>query len=83
VDPTTPLPKVFEDPQVIAREMIVQMAHPLIDHLQLTGYPVKLSKTPVTMRHHPPLFGKHTELLFEKIGYNTKAITRLKEKYII
>jgi crotonobetainyl-CoA:carnitine CoA-transferase CaiB-like acyl-CoA transferase len=74
---------MFEDPQIKAREMVVEMEHPLIDNLQLTGSPLKLSITPVTMRKHPPILGEHTELLLERIGYNMEEIARLKENNII
>ncbi|MEH7253810.1 CoA transferase [Neobacillus niacini] len=81
--PINTIAEMFEDPQVKAREMVVKMEHPLIGDLQLTGSPLKLSKTPVTMRHHPPVFGEHTELLLGGIGYNTEEISRLKENNII
>ena len=81
--PINTIAEMFEDPQIKAREMVVEMEHPLIENLKLTGSPLKLSKTPVTMRHHPPLLGEHTELLLERIGYNTEEITRMKENKII
>ncbi|MBT2730183.1 CoA transferase [Bacillus sp. ISL-75] len=81
--PINTIAEMFEDPQIKAREMIVEMEHPLIDHLQLTGSPLKLSATPVTMRRHPPLFGEHTESLLESIGYNSEEISRLKQNKII
>ncbi|MEH7377881.1 CaiB/BaiF CoA transferase family protein [Neobacillus drentensis] len=81
--PINTIAEMFEDPQIKAREMIVEMEHPLIDHLRLTGSPLKLSATPVTMRRHPPLFGEHTESLLESIGYNSEEISRLKQNNII
>lgn len=81
--PINTVAEMFEDPQIKAREMIVEMEHPLIDNLQLTGSPLKLSVTPVTMRRHPPLFGEHTEALLESIGYNSDEISNLKQNKII
>ncbi|MEH7480865.1 CaiB/BaiF CoA-transferase family protein [Neobacillus drentensis] len=81
--PINTIAEMFENPQIKAREMIVEMEHPLIDHLRLTGSPLKLSATPVTMRRHPPLFGEHTESLLESIGYNSEEISRLKQNNII
>ncbi|PGY10371.1 CaiB/BaiF CoA-transferase family protein [Bacillus sp. AFS031507] len=81
--PINTIAEMFEDPQIKAREMIVEMEHPLIDHLRLTGSPLKLSATPVTMRRHPPLVGEHTESLLESIGYNSEEISRLKQNKII
>jgi crotonobetainyl-CoA:carnitine CoA-transferase CaiB-like acyl-CoA transferase len=81
--PINTIAEMFEDPQIKAREMIVEMEHPLIDKLQLTGSPLKLSQTPVAMRRHPPLFGEHTATLLESIGYNSEEIANLKQKNII
>ena len=58
--PINTIAEMFADPQVQARDMVVEMEHPVIDNLKLTGSPLKLSKTPVTMRKHPPLHGEHT-----------------------
>lgn len=81
--PINTVAEMFEDPQVRAREMVVDMNHPFIDHLQLTGSPLKLSKTPVTMRRHPPLHGEHTESVLEIIGYNSEEISNFKQNNII
>ncbi|MEH7247817.1 CoA transferase [Neobacillus niacini] len=81
--PINTVAEMFEDPQIKAREMVVELEHPLIDNLKLTGSPLKLSKTPVTMRHHPPLYGEHTESLLESIGYNPEEIKKFKQNNII
>jgi crotonobetainyl-CoA:carnitine CoA-transferase CaiB-like acyl-CoA transferase len=81
--PINSVAEMFEDPQIKAREMVVKMNHPLIENLKLTGSPLKLSKTPITMRHHPPIHGEHTESLLERIGYTPEEISRFKHHKII
>lgn len=81
--PINTVAEMFEDPQIREREMVVKIDHPIIDDLQLTGSPLKLSKTPVTMRHHPPLHGEHTEYLMECLGYNAEEIKNFKQNKII
>ncbi|MDQ0273252.1 CaiB/BaiF CoA transferase family protein [Cytobacillus purgationiresistens] len=81
--PINSIPEMFADPQVNAREMVVKMEHPLIDDLQLTGSPIKLSKSPVTMRTHPPLYGEHTDKILENYGFTTDEIVKLRTKQII
>jgi formyl-CoA transferase len=48
------------DPQVAAREMVVEMDHPEAGLLKSLGFPVKLSGTPASIRRPPPLLGEHT-----------------------
>jgi crotonobetainyl-CoA:carnitine CoA-transferase CaiB-like acyl-CoA transferase len=81
--PINTVREMFDDPQIKAREMVVEMDHPLIKDLKLTGSPIKLSKSPVKMRHHPPLYGEHTEAVLEQIGYLPEEIKKFKQNKII
>jgi crotonobetainyl-CoA:carnitine CoA-transferase CaiB-like acyl-CoA transferase len=67
--PISSLDKVFAEPQVSAREMLVTMEHPTIGELPLVGSPLKFSHTPVEYRLPPPRLGEHTaEILREVLG---------------
>ncbi|MBU8728964.1 CoA transferase [Cytobacillus oceanisediminis] len=74
---------MFDDPQIRSREMVVEMDHPSIEILRLTGSPIKLSKSPVKMRQHPPMFGEHTETILEQLGYHPDQIDRFRKNQII
>ncbi|MDG2270478.1 MAG: CaiB/BaiF CoA-transferase family protein [Alphaproteobacteria bacterium] len=79
--PINTLDQVFEDPHVKAREMVVNVPHPLAgpDGAQLIASPLKLSGTPVQYRHHPPLLGQHTdEVLRDVLGYDDDRIAELR-----
>jgi formyl-CoA transferase len=54
------VPEVLNDPQVLARNMVVTVEHPTIGDLKLLGTPFKFSDTPTSVRRHPPLHGEHT-----------------------
>ncbi len=81
--PINTLDKVFNDPQVTAREMLVTIEHPLAGSIQMTGIPLKFSETPGKISSHPPLLGEHTDLILKEIGYSTEQIVQLREKKII
>jgi crotonobetainyl-CoA:carnitine CoA-transferase CaiB-like acyl-CoA transferase len=51
------------DPQVTAREMVIEMDHPEAGPLKALGFPVKLSRTPASIRRPPPLLGEHTAVV--------------------
>jgi crotonobetainyl-CoA:carnitine CoA-transferase CaiB-like acyl-CoA transferase len=79
--PINTLDQVFTDPHVLAREMVVNVPHPLIegDGAKLIASPLRLSETPIEYRHHPPLLGEHTtEVLAEKLGLDDAALADLK-----
>ena len=49
----------------------------------MIGSPLKLSRTPVTTRHHPPDAGEHNEEILHSIGYKEEEIKLLKNNKII
>jgi len=82
--PINTIDRVFADPQVLAREMLVGMEHPAIGPIKLVGSPMKLSETPVQYKIPPPLLGEHTEeILRDVLGYDKAKIARLKEEKVI
>lgn len=81
--PIQSIDQVFDHPQVWAREMVVEMPHPAADKVKLVGSPLKLSRTPVTYRRHPPLVGEHTEEILKELGYSEEEIRRLVRERVI
>ena len=51
--------EVFQDPHMLAREMVVETAHPVTGRFRTLGVPVKLSETPGSVRHPAPRLGEH------------------------
>ncbi|MDC3079691.1 CoA transferase [Rhodospirillaceae bacterium] len=51
--------EVFNDPQTLHREMVVETQHSKLGKIKTIGVPVKLSKTPASIRKGAPLLGEH------------------------
>lgn len=66
--PVRTVAEVLEDPQVLAREMVVSVEHPSIGELKLVGIPFKFSSTPASVRRPPPLLGEHTAEVEREYG---------------
>ena len=61
--------EVFTDPQILAREMVVETDHPVTGKFRTLGVNVKLSDTPGSVRRPAPRLGEHTEeVLAEVLG---------------
>jgi crotonobetainyl-CoA:carnitine CoA-transferase CaiB-like acyl-CoA transferase len=76
------LEQAFQEPQVQARNMLVEMDHPLKDKLQVIGSPIKLSRTPVQYKKAPPMLGEHTDEVLSRV-VSAEQLIDLKEKGII
>jgi crotonobetainyl-CoA:carnitine CoA-transferase CaiB-like acyl-CoA transferase len=82
--PINKLSQVFEDPHVVARGMVLEMAHGSGQTVKVIANPVKLSESPADYRIPPPMLGEHTEaVLGERLGLNAAALAALREKKVI
>ncbi len=84
--PINRLDAVFDDPQVEARGMRLKMPHPAAGDagVELIASPLKLSATPPSYRHSPPLLGQHTEqVLSELLEISEAEISELREAGVI
>jgi crotonobetainyl-CoA:carnitine CoA-transferase CaiB-like acyl-CoA transferase len=62
------LDEVFSDPQVLCQELVIESRREGHEAIRMTGFPVKLSATPCTLRHPPPLLGEHQALAPRRRG---------------
>ena len=82
--PVNTIDKVARDPQVLAREMIVEVPHPNVGLLKVTGTPIKLSRTPGKVDRTCPDLGEHTfEVLGTLLGMQKKEVSALRDSGVI
>ena len=65
---------VFADPQVKALDEVVTIAHPTVGDIRVVGAPYRLTETPATVRHHPPLLGEQTDEILAEMGFDAARI---------
>jgi crotonobetainyl-CoA:carnitine CoA-transferase CaiB-like acyl-CoA transferase len=75
--------EVLADPQLAARNMIAEVAHPTVGPARVIGSPVKLSDTPSSVRTPPPTLGQHTDLVLRELGYDGNLIAELKATGVV
>jgi formyl-CoA transferase len=69
--------EVLNDPHLHAREMIVEVPHPVRGSYLTAGNPVKLSASP-TKIESAPLLGQHNQEVLTSLGYGEADIAALK-----
>lgn len=76
--PINTLDRVLSDPQVLAREMVVEIDGPANDKIKTIGNPLKMEKTPANTFTRPPQLGEHTrDVLSNVLGYSKEKIDTL------
>lgn len=78
------LREVFSDPQLTARAMVAEVEHATIGALRVLGTPVKLSRTPGSVRTPPPTLGEHTStVLMNDLGLTRDEVDALRRKDVV
>ena len=70
--------QVFADPQVLAREMVVETDHPTLGRMRTLGSPIKLSATPPDVSRRAPQLGEQTEDVLTEAGFSGAEIAALR-----
>lgn len=76
--------RALDEPQVLARDMLVEIPHALNPGFRMVGSPLKLSETPVQYQRPAPMLGEHTdEVLKRRLGLDEARLAELKAKGVI
>jgi crotonobetainyl-CoA:carnitine CoA-transferase CaiB-like acyl-CoA transferase len=82
--PINDIAQVFDNPQIKHRKMLNELTHPENGKVPTVANPINFSRTPITYKQAPPNLGEHTEdVLTELLGYDGKAIGRLRHSKVI
>ena len=72
-----------DDPQILARNMIVKMDHPILGEVQNIASPIKLSRTPPKIRSFAPKIGQNTEEILKTLNFTDEDIQNLRKNKVV
>jgi crotonobetainyl-CoA:carnitine CoA-transferase CaiB-like acyl-CoA transferase len=75
--PVLSIGEMHEDPQALAREMIVATDHPVAGRVNTLGLPVKFSATPGGIARPAPVLGQHSREVLAELGFSEREIARM------
>jgi crotonobetainyl-CoA:carnitine CoA-transferase CaiB-like acyl-CoA transferase len=75
--PVLTIEQMVEDPQVRARDMVVEVQHKRVGRTRTLGTPVKFSATPTRVSRAAPVLGEHTREILAEYGLAPAEIDKL------
>lgn len=82
--PVNNMEDVTKDPQVNAREMIVEVEHPQAGKHKIVGTPMKFSRTPCRIDKAGPELGADTDdVLKTRLGFGDENIRQMRDDRVI
>jgi len=81
--PVLSLDAVYQYPQTKAREMDVEVEHPVAGRIHAIGFPVKYSGTPPHMYRPAPVLGQHTFEILESLGFGSEQMRQLEADGVV
>ena len=74
---------VFQDPQVLHNDIILDEVHPRIGRVRTVRPPAKFSKTPASLNRPAPSKGEHTDEILLELGLDVGQIAALRDQQIV
>jgi formyl-CoA transferase len=82
--PINSIDQVMDDPQVQAREMVIEVEHPSAGSIKMVASPMKIPTASPEVRLPPPMLGEHSEqILHELLGMDDQSVAELREAGVI
>ena len=72
--------EVINDPQLLMRDMIVEVDDPLFGPIKLPATPMRFSETTAVNDTPPPLLGEHTLQILHNLGRTDREIEELQKE---
>ena len=81
--PINTISQVLSDPQVLARNMLLELVHPVAGMVKVPGSPGKLSDTPAEVKAPAPVLGQHNDEILASLGYSSQQIEGFRAEAVI
>jgi CoA:oxalate CoA-transferase len=81
--PINRISEVLKDPQVLARNMLVELMHPTVGKIHVPGTPVKFSETAAEINSPAPTLGQHSREILAQAGFSSEEIDALINEKVV
>ena len=75
--------ELFDDPQVVADELIVELDHPILGPVKMANSPLKMSGGETGSRMSSPALGQHTREFLAELGFSPGQIAAFERDRVV
>jgi crotonobetainyl-CoA:carnitine CoA-transferase CaiB-like acyl-CoA transferase len=75
--------ELFEDPQVLANDYVVELEHSTLGPIKMGGAPFAFERTPLDIHRAPPSLSEHADEVLVELGYSEDEIQSMRHRKII
>ena len=75
--------EALADPQVVARNFVVELTHPALGMVKSLATPIHFSENGMAYTRHPPLLGEQTDEVLMELGLSTVEIAELHRRGVV
>ena len=83
VMPVKNFSEACEDPQIKARNMVVELPHPKFGKIRNVNSPIKYSRTPLSIRNVAPKIGQNSKEILQWLNYTPEEIKGFKKRGVL
>jgi crotonobetainyl-CoA:carnitine CoA-transferase CaiB-like acyl-CoA transferase len=65
---------MFEDPHVVANNLVVELDHPVVGKIKMANSPLKMSDAETGATTSSPALGQHTREFLAEIGFAPEQV---------
>ena len=75
--------ELYDDPQVAANDLMVEVDHPTVGPLKMAGAPYTFHGAPLDIHRGPPALSQHADEILGELGYTGGEIQGLRDRGIV
>jgi CoA:oxalate CoA-transferase len=81
--PVNSIAEVFQDPQILAQQMVLDVDQPGHGPVRMLGFPIKFSESPCQVRRPAPRLGEHSDEILNELGFAASEREALRQNGVI
>jgi len=81
--PVNFIEEMFDDPQVLANDYVVEVEHAVLGAIKMGGPPFAFQRTPLRIERASPALSQHADEILAELGYTETQVAELRALNVV